>query len=100
MTDTTIGDDEATRRAILLAVGEMVEGRDDAIGTISGAISALAMMAAYSLSVDTPPETVGDFAQKVGSLVAAAIIDVHPDHKGLDTEMSRYGFGHRVGPTH
>ena len=97
MTDMT-KDDEATCHAILLAVGEMVEGRN-AIEVISGAISALAKMAAHSIP-DEPPETVRDFAQKVGSLVASAIVYVHPDRKGLDTEMSRYGFGHLDGPTH
>ncbi|SRR5258707_8819623 len=97
MTDMT-KDDEATCHAVLLAVGEMVEGRNP-IEVISGAISALAMMAAHSL-VDEPPERVRDFAQEIGRLVTAAIIEAHPNHKWLDTEMARYGFGHLDGPTH
>jgi len=82
MTDMT-KDDEATCHAVLLAVGEMVEGRNP-IEVISGAISALAKMAAHSLSADEPPKRVRDFAQKVGSLVASAIVYVASRDSDVD----------------
>src|SRR5258708_3539785 len=98
MTDMT-KDDEATCHAVLLAVGEMVDGRNP-VEVISGVMSALVKMAAHSLPADESPERVRDFAQEVGRIVASSIVYLHPDRKGLDTAMSRYRLGPLDGPTH